>query len=98
MAPALHEQLVFDGDEDVADFETAWRRQQGRAEGRLIPAACREPSFLQYREACSLGSQLSRLFERVPRERVLVMLLEDLGRDPRQCWRRTQEFLDLEDE
>jgi hypothetical protein len=98
MAPALHEQLLFDGDEDVADFATAWRMQQARSEGNAVPAGCREPRFLQYREACSLGAQMARLFDRVPRERVLVMLLDDLGEDPRGCWRETRTYLGLDDD
>lgn len=98
MAPALHEQMYFSGDEDLVSFEAAWRAQAHRAEGKLLPRCCREPRFLQYREACNLGAQLDRLYRQVGRERVLVLFLEDMKRDPRGSWQRTLDFLDLPDD
>src|SRR5262245_38442672 len=43
MMPSYHARLLFTLDEDVADFETAWRLQKQRAIGREIGrASCRE--------------------------------------------------------
>ena len=52
----------------------------------------------RYAEACRLGTQLARLCERVERERILVLLLDDLRRDPRSEWCRVQAFLGLRDD
>jgi hypothetical protein len=98
MAPALHEQKHYSGDEHVADFATAWRLQDERRCGRAVTRECRDPRLLVYGDVCRLGAQLERLYRTVPRERVLPLLLDDLRADPRSVWRRTLQFLDLPDD
>ncbi len=98
MAPSLHEQLVFAGNESIADFHSAWRAQDRRRAGEAIPAFVTEPAYLLYREACSLGAQLRRLLARVDRGRVLIVFTEDLTADPRAVWTRVQDFLGLDDD
>ncbi|RFA37823.1 sulfotransferase domain-containing protein [Alkalilimnicola ehrlichii] len=62
--------------EDQPTFERAWKLQGEREKGKMIPAPCTEPEFLQYRQACALGSMLERLLEQVDVERVLHIPLE----------------------
>lgn len=95
---SLHRQLLFNGDEDQSDFASAWRLQEERGVGRRLPPRCRTPAFLQYREVGRLGSQLARLYEHIPRERVLVLWLDDLITDPRALYLRTLAFLGLPDD
>lgn len=98
MAPSLHAQLYYNHHEDIADFATAWRAQQRRREGMDLPQHSRLPQFLQYQSACSLGTQLARLFEQVGRERVCVLLLEDIEREARSEYQRVLEFLGVPDD
>jgi hypothetical protein len=98
MAPALHEQKLYSGNEHVADFATAWRLQDERRDGRAVARRCRDARLLVYGDVCRLGAQLERLYRAVPRERVLTLLLDDLRADPGAVWRRTLEFLDLPDD
>lgn len=98
IAHGFHMEQLFDRNEDVAEFEAAWRLQPERAAGRAVPPRCRAPEFLQYREVAAVGSQLERLFDRVREDRRLVLLQEDLQSDPRALWLRLLDFLDLPDD
>lgn len=93
VAVSLHAQMCFNLDEDVSDFARAWALQSERAAGRSLPPLCREPQFLQYRKVVSFGAQLQRLFALVPRERVLLILFDELAADPLAVYRRTLDFL-----
>jgi hypothetical protein len=98
MAYSLHDQLIFSEFDDVEDFEVAWNLQPQRLLGEKIPRRCPEPKFLQYKEACSLGKQLDRLYQASPREKVFVIFTEDLKSAPRKVWVELMAFLGLEDD
>ena len=98
MAPSLHQQFYFDGAENTKSFEEAWRVQNDRRNGRRIPFSCQEPAFLLYKDACSLGKQLERLYTRVSERDVLPILLEDVQSDPRSIWLQIMSFLGLPDD
>jgi hypothetical protein len=95
MAYSLHEQQVFSGNENETDFARAWKLGPERREGRCVPDSAVDPSTLVYPEACAIGSQLERLLERVPRERVHLVGMPGLQRDPRGTFEGVQRFLGL---
>jgi len=98
MVPSLHSQMRYAGDEDVPDLETAWHLQRTRAAGAAIPVGCRVPAFLQYGDACRLGAQIERLQSVVPAAQLLVIVLDDMRRDPHATYTRVLEFLGLPDD
>jgi hypothetical protein len=81
--------------EDRNDFWEAWHLQDERKRGKAIPRQCREPAVLQYRDACSLGTLLSRFVRVVPAHRWLHVSLENLTHDPGREYRRCLDFLGL---
>lgn len=93
MAPSWHRQALFDQQEDEPDFARAWALQAARAAGRHLPAHCREPAILQYRSICSLGGRLARLIETAGRERVHVIVHDDLRRSSEDIYRGVLDFL-----
>jgi hypothetical protein len=93
---SLHANRLYTCDEDVADFTRAWELQDSRAAGRDLPARCREPLTLQYREIGKVATRIERLFETVGRDRCHVVLLDDLRADPLKSYRNLLEFLGLE--
>jgi len=98
MAHSLHGDQLFGGEEDVADFLEAWRLSCKRREGALVPKACPDGKLLDYQAFCRLGEQLQRLFGIVPRERVLVLLLDDIRLDARREYSKVLAFLGLADD
>ena len=98
MAHALHGEQLYQGSEDVTDFETAWALQERRAEGERVPPGCHDPQLLMYGPFCRLGAQLDRLYARVSPTRVHVVVLDDVKRDPRREYLRVLDFLGLADD
>jgi hypothetical protein len=98
MAHALHDEQLYQGDEDIADFTKAWSLQGERAAGHSIPASCRDAQLLQYGPFCRLGEQLDRLYGLVPRTRVHVAVLDDVKVDAGAEYSRVLEFLGLCDD
>jgi len=98
MAYSLHEQKVVSGSESILDFAKAWELSPERRKGRMVSRFCREPRLLDYQSVCKLGEQLDRLFKGVSRERVLVLVLDDVKESPRQEYLKVLEFLNVPDD
>lgn len=96
MAPSLHQQTFFNMGEDEPEFAKAWALQESRSTGRYLPPSCREPSYLQYQTVCSLGEQLARLIGTVERNRVHVVVHDDLSISASDVFLNTLRFLDLD--
>lgn len=94
MVQSLHQHLVTDLEEPLGDFATAWRARFARARTKLP----RTHPFLDYGEVCKLGRVVGRLLELVPRERVLIVLMDDLRRAPRAEYERILAFLGVPDD
>jgi hypothetical protein len=95
---SMHHQNVYTFVEDEHDLERAWRLQAERAAGRRIPSRCRTPELLQYASVGTLGEHVDRLLRRAGRERVHVVVFDDLVRDPRAVYRAVLAFLGVEDD
>lgn len=98
MAPSLHEQQFFEGNEYEKDFVTAWNLQGERQQGHSLGKFYKEQKLLQYGNICKLGKQVSALFDQVPKERVMILLLDDVKKDPKKEYLRTLSFLDVPDD
>jgi len=95
---SYHGELLHNLNEDVEDFEQAWRLQIPRAAGREIPDTCKEPRLLQYAEIFCYADQLKAFFARVPAEQRLVLMFEEFFADPHLGYAQVLNFLGLEDD
>ncbi|MAT73179.1 MAG: hypothetical protein CMJ58_27145 [Planctomycetaceae bacterium] len=95
---SFHGELVFTSNEDVRDFEQAWRLQAERAAGRSLPELCRNPAWLQYRQMGALGSQLQRFYDQVPAAQRMTIVFDEYAADTPGYYRRVLEFLGLPDD
>jgi hypothetical protein len=95
MAYSLHGQMMWSGYENITDFRTAWRAGNRGEKRKKVPRVCKEPRFLLYGSACSLAQQTARLFEQVPRERVLPVFLDDMRNDPLGVYENALKFLNV---
>lgn len=95
---SFHSLLLYIGDEDIADFEAALKAEKSRREGKQIPARTRMVNVLYYRHMAKFSEQVQRYFDGFGRERVFIILLEDLEDNPLQVYRDTLEFLDVSKE
>lgn len=79
--------------ENEPDFGTAWRRS---LRGGLPPTDPLDPKLLDYRLVGQLGAALERLLAVVPRERVHVVMFDDLVRDLGATWQALTAFLQID--
>ena len=95
LIPSLHQRLLYQGDETVADLEEAWGLIAERKAGRSIPRSCVDERQLFFDEAARLGKHVGRFFEVLGRDRCEVVVFDDLKADPPAIHRRLLEFLEL---
>lgn len=98
MAMSLFLEQRYATNENVDDFYAAWQLSPRRRIGGAVTKWCREPKHLDYQRACSLGEQISRLYEIVPKERVKIVFLEDVKKDPLSVYLDLLSFLNLKDD
>ncbi len=93
---AQHNQLIFNVIEDIPDFAAALAAEDDRRAGRRIPAGPINVENLFYRHSVRFAEQLERYFEVFGRDRVYVMLNDDLRRDGAGVVRGCLEFLGVD--
>ena len=98
MVCSLHQQRLFEGQEQEREFDVAWRLQGTRIFGGNLPKRCTDPQYLFYGSICRVGEQLRRVCNLVGQNRVLVIRLDQIQRDPGQECKRVLEFLGLDGE
>lgn len=96
MAISLHAQNVRTGYESTRDFAKAWRLQAVRKRGQCLPRFRGDVGDLIYGEVCLLGRQVKRLMDLVNRERVRVVVFDDLAECAEREYERILEFLGVE--
>ncbi len=96
LAYAIHsKQISRKVNENIEDFETAWRLQEKRLQGEHLPSTHRDPKLVQYKEIAMLGKQMQRLYSYVDKERVKVILFDDFKADNKSVYEDTLKFLGI---
>jgi len=93
---AQHNQLIFNVIEDIPSFAEALDAEADRRAGRRIPEGPINVENLFYRHSVRFAEQLRRYFDVFGRERVHVMLSDDLNRDGAAVVRGALEFLGVD--
>lgn len=96
LVQSWHGQKLYEGQETEEDFERAWRLEGERREGRHLPEGLIARDALFYAKVGSIGTQLERVLELFPAERVKVLFFDDLGADARRVYEDVLGFLGLE--
>ncbi|MCO5054645.1 sulfotransferase [Thermomonas sp.] len=97
MVPSMHGHHRYNGNELIEDLSEAWQLRGARSAGQKIGVrdGYLQPQHLAYHESCALGWQLQRLFSQVARERVHVIVLEDIVVDANLVYTGVLDFLGL---
>ncbi|MEO6349505.1 MAG: sulfotransferase domain-containing protein, partial [Candidatus Limnocylindrales bacterium] len=90
---AQHNQLIFNAMEPITDFAEALEAEEDRRAGKRLPPWPINVENLFYRHSVKFAEQLERYFEVFGRNRVHVMLHDDLVRDGKAVIGDYLEFL-----
>lgn len=96
MMHSLHWHNIFHGVEDIRDFAEALRAEPDRREGRRLPPGLHATDALLYREVAHFGQHVERYLRVFGRDRIHVMLYQDLACDFASETARLCEFLGIE--
>jgi hypothetical protein len=94
---AQHSQLLFNRQENIIDFSEALEAEEDRVGGRNLPPGPLRVENLFYRRMVCFGDQLQRYFDVFGRDRVHVILNDDLRADTPSAYRATLEFLGVDE-
>jgi hypothetical protein len=98
MIRSLITQLYASGREDVANINHAWAMSRRRRMGFDVPRNALEPRHLDYEAVAAFGTQLSRVYEVVPRDKVKIVLFDDFALDTAGVVRDVMGFLNVSDD
>lgn len=96
MMHAQHSQLLFNRQEEIADFGEALAAEPARRRGERLPPGPLRPETLRYRETARYAEQLRRYIDVFGRERVHVIVFDDFRDATSEAVRATFEFLGVD--
>lgn len=91
-----HSEMLYQGDETIRDFAEALQAEEDRLLGRRIPPGCHKPFALQYRALARYHDQVERYLSTFGRERVCVLVYEEMAQDIWAADRRVLDFLEVD--
>jgi Sulfotransferase domain len=87
MVQSLHSQQVYNLNENITNFEEAWRLQDTRTgEGQWL---------LHYKNCCQTGTQLETLLNTANESQVKTILFDDFKSNPQNVFLDIQKFIGL---
>ena len=95
MVYSLHGQQLYNGNEDIFDFEEALEAEEDRRNGRRLPETAHNPAALFYTDTARYCGQVQRYFDVFGRENVHIIVFDDFIGDTSQVYRETLEFLEV---
>jgi hypothetical protein len=95
MVRSVHDHAMFFGYEDLPDLEQALAAQEDRRQGRRVPRLCHYPLALQYTFTARYAAHVRRYLDAFGRERVKILLFDDLKARTEETYHETLAFLGL---
>lgn len=91
-----HAQLVYNGAENILDFEASLAAEEKRRNGEMIPKNIRIEKKLLHREVVKFTEQVKRYFDIFGRNKVHIIIYDDFKNDTAKVYRETLEFLHVD--
>ncbi|MFY0634057.1 MAG: sulfotransferase [Vannielia sp.] len=94
---SLHQQHIFQRNEDVYDFTEAWKMSDLRYDRlKTAPQCSHDPRTLAYRQAFDFYAQISRIYESFSPENVMLIRQQDLADNSKSVLSEVCRFLEVE--
>lgn len=93
---SLHGWFLYTAAEDILDFREAVAAQDDRRAGRRLPSDPVAPRALQYTDVVTYSPQVQRYLDRFNRDRVKIILFDDLIADTPGVYRSVLEFIGVD--
>lgn len=93
---SLHSQNLYDGNEDVLDFEAAIHLDKERRQGNKLPESVDFNELPPYTDSVLFSEQVKRYFDVFGKKQVHIIVYEDLVADTKQIMKGLLEFLGVD--
>lgn len=97
MLYSQHRQFLFNGNEDILDFEAALEAETDRKWGKRIPNNVHLVESLFYRDTVKYAEQVQRYLDTFGKENVHIVVYDDLKADTIGVYESTLRFLDVDE-
>jgi len=97
MLYAQHSQFLYNGNEDIVDFETALKAEEHRKLGLRIPPNVHFIESLFYKKTAKYTEQVQRYLNVFGWENVHIIIYDDFKNDIAGIYRETLRFLGVEE-
>lgn len=91
---SLHSHMVYAAYEDTPDFAQALAKEEERING-LLPQNAYPPMGVCYKSLVQYTSQVQKYWDVFGRENVLIILFDELKKNPKETLEKTLKFLEL---
>ncbi len=99
MSYSLHNMFAFEGREKEKDFMKAWEMQENRQKSKPGDKFYNKYNeVFQYKQICSLGTQLKRVKKIIPSKNLLILSYKDLQNNNQKVLKKTFNFLKIKQE
>lgn len=96
MIISWHSQMLVSGQEDVEDFEEAWRLSELRRNGESIPKFNTDNKLLDYKEISKLGTKTVSRLDEIGDNDILIITMSQVIKTPKFVMESIQTFLGVE--
>ena len=93
---ALHSEFLWDCNEDLADFGEAIAAQSDRRDGRRLAKSTHFAEGLLYEDVVAFSAQVKRYFDVFGKDRVCVIVFDDLKSDSDAVYGRVMDYLGID--
>ena len=93
MVYSMHSQGVVTLQEDITDFEQAWRLSEIKRSS--YSKLCKEPKLLRYKEIAKYGEQLKHVKNHFPDEQLHIVFYDDFKSNTQMEYNKVLNFLRL---
>ncbi len=98
MMYSLHAQRVYNGSEDILDFEEALNAEEERKKGLRMPPHPGLVCAMFYREAARFTEQVKRYLDVFGRENVHIIIYDDFKNNTATVYKETLRFLGVDED
>jgi hypothetical protein len=98
MVLSEHAQMLKSGHETIEDFFEAWQYSGRRLAGHDLPRMDLERILVAYAEFGRVGTYLERAIEKIGRQRLHVIVYDDMLADMRSVYKNLLDFLGVADD
>ncbi len=96
MINSLHLERINTGNEDLLSLQEALDAEPERREGKRIPPTTRLKNCHVYTEIATFSPQVQRFFDQFDRDKVHIIIFDDLKSNVQRVYRETLEFLQVD--